>query len=198
MIRSRKGFPRAEGKYCVVVPPPKNEPINEGWDVYHAKSKCVSDLVRQLTLAGFAVVWVFHDNDPKVGASLSGLLAWAAVALVFTLMLDVLQYSDLTWRSWRIAHESRRRQIPFCFPEGAAKASERIFVAKLTTATFAWVCILTFLFGRLRFLSESPPPQPIKAPPVVSTAGSDGASGVAGTPHDRSPITRSFVVSSKP
>ena len=83
--------------------------ISELRDAYYEASAKVSDLVRQLALAGIAVVWIFRlGGEHPTGVHLQKPLLLPLGSLILTLVTDLLQYVYKTivwglfnWSSWR-------------------------------------------------------------------------------------------------
>jgi hypothetical protein len=68
----------------------------ETFDRYAAKS---NDLIRQLALAGIAVVWVFRETTKGGAVNLVAEIRWAAILFVMTLALDLAHYLYGTFRT---------------------------------------------------------------------------------------------------
>ena len=66
------------------------------FDRYAAKS---NDLVRQLALAGIAVVWVFRETAAAGTVKLAAELRWAAILFVVTLTFDLAHYLYGTFKA---------------------------------------------------------------------------------------------------
>ena len=73
--------------------------LKDGWDRYTRYSTKSSDQVRQLALAGLAVVWFFHRSDGN-HVRLPVRLTLAATLIVIGLGADCLQYVLLS-KNWR-------------------------------------------------------------------------------------------------
>jgi hypothetical protein len=74
--------------------------ISEIRDAYYDNTARVSDLVRQLTLAGIAVIWMFRvGGDDSGGIRYTQPLIWPLVLFVAALSCDLLQYVyySVTW-----------------------------------------------------------------------------------------------------
>ncbi len=65
--------------------------LNDAKAAYEALSGKASDIVRQLSFAGIALIWLFH-TDSKEGTALDQGLLRAAWFIFLTLLLDFLQY----------------------------------------------------------------------------------------------------------
>lgn len=66
------------------------------FDRYAAKS---NDLVRQLALAGIAVVWVFRETTAAGAVNMAAQIRWAAILFVLTLALDLAHYLYGTFKT---------------------------------------------------------------------------------------------------
>lgn len=70
-------------------------------DIYYYATGQVSQITRQLSLAGIAVVWLFKAGD-GTSFSLPDGLALALVAFIAALLIDLLQYvvTAIIWGSY--------------------------------------------------------------------------------------------------
>src|SRR5687768_10790533 len=70
------------------------EYAEQAFDRYVTKA---NDLVRQLALAGIAVVWVFRETTATGAVNVPAQLRWAAILFVLCLTLDLIHYLYGTW-----------------------------------------------------------------------------------------------------
>jgi hypothetical protein len=66
------------------------------FDRYAAKS---NDLVRQISLAGIAVVWVFRETTAAGAINLAAQIRWAAIFFVLALAMDLGHYLYGTFKT---------------------------------------------------------------------------------------------------
>jgi hypothetical protein len=81
--------------------------LKDAREFYYFQSGKTSDLVRQLALAGIAVVWLFKYEVvgvPKVPSE----LLWPLALIVFGLALDLFQYAVSTV-VWGVFHRTKER-----------------------------------------------------------------------------------------
>ncbi|MBX3674317.1 MAG: hypothetical protein KF776_15170 [Burkholderiales bacterium] len=117
---------------------------------YDAFSGKASDVTRQLSFAGIAVIWVLRGSDRSSEIALSILLLCSLGGFVFTLMLDLAQYLYGTWSTGAYLHEKEKALGPnsrraFSWPREKIKPTIRFFWGK---AFFVVVSYL-FLFGHI-------------------------------------------------
>ena len=73
--------------------------ISEMRDAYYEASDKASDIVRQLGLAGIAIIWIFRVGDENGGVKFTNYLLWPLGLFVVSLFCDLLQYlyKSLLW-----------------------------------------------------------------------------------------------------
>lgn len=96
--------------------------VQDALDCYYESSGKVSELTRQLALAGIAVVWIFRvgtDHAPKFPKE----LLYALLFFVLTLAVDLLQYlyKTLLWGRYHYVKEKQQQAAR----EHAAKSPAR-------------------------------------------------------------------------
>ena len=69
--------------------------VNKVWDYYDDRIQKTGDLVRQLSYAGFAVIWILRPAD---GKPFDPRMVFAALFLVVTLTLDTFQHVVVCYR----------------------------------------------------------------------------------------------------
>ncbi len=121
--------------------------LSDARNAYYEASGKLSDIGRQLALAGFAIIWVFKSDTngvvqvpPELGAP--------AFFLALTLALDLLQYVSrtLAW-GWFHRITEKREAHPEKDPTVSAPAwlnrpAMSFFVAKLLSLAVAYVQII--------------------------------------------------------
>jgi len=85
--------------------------IDQYRDDYNAISGKASDVARQISLAGIAIIWAFKAEGVD-GTELTTSAKWAAGAFVVTIALDVLQYflGSLIW--WKFISGKEKKHGP--------------------------------------------------------------------------------------
>jgi hypothetical protein len=89
--------------------------ISEIRDAYYDATGKVSDIVRQLGLAGIGVIWIFRSGTDNGGIKYSHSLIWPLGLFVLILASDLLQYAYksllwgmLNWFLWRKHHDNEK------------------------------------------------------------------------------------------
>lgn len=72
--------------------------LKESREIYYFNSGKASDIVRQLALAGIALIWIFKTDiagQPRLPTE----LVWPAILIVIGLGIDLLQYvvASIIW-----------------------------------------------------------------------------------------------------
>jgi len=122
--------------------------LKDARDFYYFYSGKTSDLVRQLGLAGIAVVWIFKfevKGTPKIPESLFIPLG----LIVFGLALDFLQYAIATG-IWGIFHRRKElenvgEEAEFLAPRQFNWPSNSLFVAKVLSIGAAYFFLLKYV-----------------------------------------------------
>ena len=120
---------------------------------YQELSGLASDVSRKLGFAGIAVIWIFKGSMPNNSFSLVPVLFFAAIAIVLSLALDLLQYTfgSLIWGAfWRIKEKSG-------FSDDQVVKASRFcnwpaiicFWGKLIFMIIAYSCLLIFLIKHI-------------------------------------------------
>jgi len=81
--------------------------LSDARQAYYDYSAKLSDISRQLNLAGIAVIWIFKTTT-VVGIPFSPFLLWPLTFHVLGLALDVLQYAYAS-AVWGIFHRRREK-----------------------------------------------------------------------------------------
>lgn len=123
-------------------------------DAYYTQSGKVSDVARQLALAGIAVVWVFSGGGVSTGAAvhIPKDLTFAGLVLIAALAADFFQYA---WASaaWGIFNRVKEREVKetteFEAPPWLNYPTLVFFWGKLLLVAFAYVLLGIALASRL-------------------------------------------------
>jgi hypothetical protein len=123
-------------------------------EAYYKFSEKASDVSRQLSFAGVAVIWVFRlqsDSGDKIPTE----LVYPTVFLVLSLALDLLQYIVAT-ASWGIFHRFHENKLKKATDNPELDAPRWVnwfplitFWSKLTSVVIAYWFLLTFLMKEL-------------------------------------------------
>ncbi|SRR5260370_6371669 len=128
--------------------------VGELRDAYEEATDKVSELVRQLSLAGIAVVWVLRTGEHSGGIKYSDELLRPLILFVASLSCDLLQYmyKSVVWdylnqHYWNIHHDN----------EVDVRVSKRwnwvpkiLFWSKALLVIVAYACLLNFIYSQLR------------------------------------------------
>lgn len=135
-------------------------------ETYYDRSRRVSEIVRQLALAGVAVIWLFKV-DVGGRPSVPRLLVFAGVVIVLGLACDLLQYawSTQVWLKFFNEKEAEVEADRNASPPRHYDPEERdwplpptinrmplfFFWAKLLLVLFGYLMIVVFLVRHLRY-----------------------------------------------
>ena len=81
--------------------------LSDARQAYYDYSAKLSDISRQLNLAGIAVIWIFKTST-VAGISFSPFLLWPLAFHVCGLALDLLQYAYAS-AAWGVFHRQREK-----------------------------------------------------------------------------------------
>jgi len=119
---------------------------------YYFYSGKTSDIIRQLALAGIAVIWLFKlgpDNAPKLPSELISPL----IFIVCCLLCDLAQYTlgTIIWGIYSRCTEKKLqgRDIKFTAPPYINWPTIFFFYTKIILAGFAYWHIVIFLKSKL-------------------------------------------------
>ncbi len=121
--------------------------LSDVHEAYYGASGTASGIVRNLALAGIALVWVLREEaKTKV---VPGALVVPALLIVAALLLDLLQYavSTATWGLYGLCKENQgvTAEKEFLAPRAINWAPLILFWAKLTTMIVGYVLLLRYL-----------------------------------------------------
>jgi hypothetical protein len=123
-------------------------------DAYYTQSGKASDVSRQLSLAGIAIIWVFSGGGVSTGAAvhIPRDLTFAGLILVVALAADFLQYA---WASgaWgifnRIKEQTVKENADFEAPPWLNYPTLTFFWGKLVLVAAAYALLGVALASRL-------------------------------------------------
>ena len=124
-------------------------------DDYHTFSGIASDVSRKLGFVGIAVIWIFKTGIPNNSYALPRTLYYAAIAIVFSFALDLLQYV-LNSAIWGWFYRKKEKELgtnentPVSANRKLTWPSLICFWAKTVIMLGAFVLILIFLFAHVR------------------------------------------------
>jgi hypothetical protein len=130
--------------------------LKECREAYYRASGKASEIVRQLGLAGIAVIWVFK-NERAGSQSLAPTLLNAGILIVTALGFDLLHYASATlmWGAYarKKELEGTPPETPFMVPRWMNWPALCFFWLKLLALVCAYGLLLRFL--AYRFMSVS-------------------------------------------
>ena len=123
--------------------------LRENYQYYSGKA---SEIVRQLGLAGIAVIWVFKNSDISKEKLIPNDLSLPAALIVIGLGLDLLHYiaGTLIWGTY---HRKKEK-------EGISEVDEIdvtryinwptlfFFILKIVSIIYAYLLIIRFLYSK--------------------------------------------------
>ncbi len=119
---------------------------------YQEFSGKTSDVNRQLSFAGIAVIWVFGGNAGAHPVLVAGFVL-PAIAFVASLALDLLQYliASVMWKVFHRIHEKKgsRPNEELKAPTWLSHVLEVFFYLKVVFVIAGYVIILARLSSRL-------------------------------------------------
>jgi hypothetical protein len=128
-------------------------PIRDLWQRYKDNTTRVSDIVRQLSLAGIGLIWVLRPAPSAPGIAIPRPLVWPAVLIVGALTADLLQYAiaSLVWRISASRAERGRKSLDDTVecPPGPLWLIEAFFAVKVVAVVVAYVLLLLYLWPRI-------------------------------------------------
>lgn len=98
--------------------------LKDAREAYYDYSGKLSEITRQLSFAGIAVVWIFRTGDKTAaGIGWSHFLLWPLGSFVIALVADVLHYSYATvaWGSYHSCKEKEFQALELSATDLAAK-----------------------------------------------------------------------------
>jgi hypothetical protein len=109
-----------------------------------------SDLVRQLALGGFAVIWLFK-TDTTSGPTVPEDFRVTAVFLLASLAADFAQYAVSAplwhWFKRKLELDGLKPDDTFTAPDWLYYAPDALFYVKLVALALAYACLIFALLG---------------------------------------------------
>lgn len=126
--------------------------LSEYQQDYYTFTGKLSDISRQLSLAGIAIIWIFKSTI-KDKIILDASLKYAAIFIILGLAADLLQY---TYQSitWSVFYHNKKRNGNndddiISSPEYLNYTSWILFGAKIILLIIAYIMILIFLNSKV-------------------------------------------------
>ena len=117
---------------------------------YYFNTGKVSEIIRQLGLAGIAVVWLFK-TDVGDAIVLPRPVVWAAILVLVGLLVDLTQYiaGSLCWGLWGRCQDKEGAPEEFRAPGWINKPAIVCLILKVPLILGAYILLLRHLFSRL-------------------------------------------------
>lgn len=110
-----------------------------------------SDIARQLSFAGVAIVWILKGAESLV----SPYLLWALAGFVFSLACDLLHYiwATIIWSYFRWKEEKKLKDLSkdpeLCAPRWYNYPTWVLFGVKLFFVIAAYIVLARYMVGKL-------------------------------------------------
>ena len=144
---------------CAEETPSKNAAmkISKLKEDYSKASAKVSELVRQLSFAGIAVIWILRTGEHAGGIKYSNHLLLPLALFVASLAFDLLHYvyktivtGSLNWLAWR-KYKDEEKDVPY---SGKWNWPTNVFFwLKATLVIVAYYYLLSFIYVQLKSAS---------------------------------------------
>lgn len=127
--------------------------LKDARDAYYGLSAKLSDIVRQLSFAGIAVIWMFRVSSDKTGIAFQPVLVWPLLLFVVALAFDLAHYlyGSIAWSSFAHREEKKGRR-----DEDKVKPHESInwpsnifFYCKAASCILAYMLLISFLKDKI-------------------------------------------------
>lgn len=123
--------------------------LKDARDAYYELSAKLSDIVRQLSFAGIAVIWMFRVSTEKTGIVFQPVLIWPLLLFVVALSLDLAHYlyGSIAWSSFANREEGKgRRDEDKVKPHKSINwPSNVFFYCKAASCIVAYLLLISFL-----------------------------------------------------
>jgi hypothetical protein len=127
--------------------------LKDARDAYYTYSGKLSDIVRQLSFAGIAVIWIFRASSENGGIVFQAVLIWPLLFLVVALALDLLHYlyGSIAWSLFaHCADKKGKRDEDEVEPhESINWPSNVFFYSKAAFCVIAYILLIMFLKGKI-------------------------------------------------
>ena len=121
--------------------------MREAQDFHTGK---VSEIVRQLNLAGIAIIWIFRAGNETGGVQYSSCLKWPLGFFILSLVFDLVQYAyqSIVWASlnryYFLKFQDEKKDVTV---SGKWNLAAWVFFGFKTAFTvIAYILLFTFLF----------------------------------------------------
>lgn len=125
--------------------------LKDARENYNYFSAQASTVVRQLSFAGIAIIWIFSGSGEPVDVVVPQDLLVPGLLLVAALASDLLQYvaGALPWGVYQRWREWKDKPDPFVAPRQINWPGNTFFGLKLLTASVAYLLLLVRVADRL-------------------------------------------------
>lgn len=106
----------------------------------HENTTQLSERVRQYAMAGIAVIWIFRVSTPDNAPHLDQVYLWPLMAFIFTLVIDVLQYSigSILYYRYDSTHRLKAKALLGHDPED----DELVEIPRISKGVLYWMLAL--------------------------------------------------------
>jgi hypothetical protein len=120
---------------------------------YDSFSSKLSEVTRQLNLAGIAVIWIFKVGNESGGIAYTKSLLWPLGLFVGSLGLEILHYLYASL-AWSILHRIKERagvtnEQVFKAPAAINWPSVFLFYGKVTLTIIGFALLITYIAKQL-------------------------------------------------
>jgi len=147
-------------------------------DYYEASSK-VSDIVRQLSFAGIAVVWIFRVGDKAGGMRYTPEMVHPLGLFVISLGLDLFQYTYKTVALGALNYFSHKKhpddETDIAYPSKLNWVTNILFVGKAGACILAFGFLLHLIYGQFNVKAAELPLSTNIVPLVTPVTAPTGA-----------------------
>lgn len=127
--------------------------ISEIRDAYYEATGKVSDIVRQLGLAGVAIIWIFRSGTDSGGIPYSHTLKVPLGYFVISLACDLLQYAyqSLIWGllNWYYFRKHKKNAVEVEISGKWNVPALMLFWPKTILTVVAYIYLLEFIYHQL-------------------------------------------------
>lgn len=131
--------------------------------IFYKTSSSASNTARQLTFAGYGVVWVFVQMESAAGTSMPQILFWAVLLLSFGAFCDLIQYilGSVIWFRTFKKHNNKlkkenkkyeeRMKTNITTPDEINDPMWVFYVAKMVLLVAAYVLLIVHVLTKVDF-----------------------------------------------
>ena len=126
--------------------------LSEYKEDYDALTGKASDVARQLSFAGIAIVWIFRSGE-GAGATLGKMLLLALGLFAGSLLFDLLHYviASVIWGHFHRKEEKKLTDVAddpdLTAPRYYNWPAICLFILKLAAVSAGYICLVWFLAG---------------------------------------------------